>query len=399
MRLSFVTLLTIVCSLAQAHASPVEQDAPNRPDQKPAFVGQTRIDAVRSGVAFKVTPVAHGLEYPWALAFLPDGRALVTEKPGRLRIIGAGGRLLPPIEGTPAVVYDGQGGLLDVIVARASPLRLCLTYSAVRGPKGLTGTTARCSDAVRAGENLKLVNHQIIWEQTPAWAGNHNHFGGRMVLAPDGTLFITNGERYNTPIRERAQDLKAGLGKVVRVDLDGSIPADNPFAHSPDPMTRHIWSYGHRNPQGAALNPVTGQLWTVEHGPKGGDELNAPKPGRNYGWPVITYGEDYNGKPIDGNITRHAGMEQPIYYWDPVIAPSSLMWYTGALFPRWRGDAFIGGLASESITRIAVKGERVTGEEKFAMGHRIRDVAQAPDGSIWAITDEDDAQVLRISPK
>ncbi len=392
-------LAALALTLAAAHAAPVQQDEPNRPDQHPAFAGQTRIDAVSSGVTLKVTPIAHGLVYPWALAFLPDGRALVTEKPGRLRLIDKTGHILPPIMGVPPVVYAGQGGLLDVIVVRANPLRICLTYSAVRGPGGLTGTTARCSDAVVAGDSLRLVNHKIVWEQLPSWAGNHNHFGGRMVLARDGTLFITNGERFNTPIRERAQDLKAGMGKVVRVTLDGGVPRDNPFASSPDPITQRVWSYGHRNPQGAAINPESGKLWTIEHGPKGGDELNAPKPGHNYGWPVITYGEDYNGKPIDGDITTHAGMDQPIYYWDPVIAPSSMIWYTGTLFPRWRGSAIIGGLATNSITRIEVRGEHVTGEEKFSMDHRIRDVEQAPDGSIWALTDEDEGEVLRLSPR
>ncbi len=401
MRRTILLLLASACTLATASAAPVQQGPANRPDQVPAFAGQTRADEVRSGVAFKVETIASGLEYPWGLDFLPDGRAIVTEKPGRMRIIAANGTLLPPIVGVPKVSYQGQGGLLDVLVIPGSnPLRICYTYASVRGTNGDTGTTARCATGnPAAGNNLKLSYGRTVWQQNPSYGGSHNHFGGRIVLAPDGKLFITNGERSDVPIRERAQDLAYGMGKIVRVNQDGSAPTDNPFYRGSNSLTSKIWSYGHRNPQGAAINPTTGQLWTIEHGPRGGDELNAPKAGKNYGWPVITYGEDYNGSPINGDITQQAGMEQPVYYWDPVIAPSGIAWYTGDLFPRWQGNLFISDLGQQSITRLEISGERVTGEERFAMGHRIRDVAQAPDGSIWALTDEANGLVLRISPQ
>ena len=399
MRDLLVTTAALSFLATTALAAPVAQGPANRPDQLPAFPGQTRVNEAPSGVAFRVTQIASGLQNPWGLDFLPDGRAIVTEKPGRMRIIQPDGTLLPPISGVPSVVYRGQGGLLDVLVVPGSPLKICFTYSAVRGKNGETGTTARCGTAVAVGNNLKLVSTKVVWQQLPSYAGSYNHFGGRIALAPDGKLFITNGERSDVPIRESAQDLRYGMGKVVRVNQDGSAPTDNPFYKGSNSLTSKIWSLGHRNPQGAAINPYTGQLWTVEHGPRGGDELNAPKAGKNYGWPVITYGEDYNGQPINGDITQKAGLEQPVYYWDPVIAPSGLMWYTGTLFPRWQGNLFIGGLGSQSITRLEINGETVTGEERFAMGHRIRDVVQAPDGSIWALTDEANGLVLRLSPQ
>ena len=384
-----------------ACAAPVSQGPANRPDQIPAFSGQTRVDAVNSGVAFKISQVASGLEYPWGLAFLPDGRALVTEKPGRLRVIAADGSLSAPVAGVPNVYYAGQGGLQDVLVVPGSTTRVCLSYAAKRSSGGATGLTVRCYTASASGTSIRLTNGQTVWHQLPSYAGGHGQYGGRLALAKDGTLFITAGDRQDPAVRVRAQDLTSGIGKVIRVNLDGTIPADNPFASSQNATTRAIWAQGFRNPYGAAISPKTGQLWTTENGPRGGDELNAPKAGKNYGWPVITYGEDYSGAPIGGNITQKPGLEQPVYYWDPVIAPSGTAWYTGALFPRWQGSLFIGGLASQSLTRLEIDEvrERVTGEEKFSLGHRIRDVRQAPDGSIWLLTDEANGLVLRMAPQ
>jgi len=394
-------LLATALAASAACAAPVSQGSANRPDQVPAFPGQTRVDAVNSGVAFKVTQVASGLEYPWGLAFLPDGRAIVTEKPGRLRVIAADGSLSAPVQGGPSVYYGGQGGLQDVLVLPGTPTRICLSYASKRSASGVTGLSVRCYTAVPSGTSIRLTTGQSVWQQLPSYAGGHGQYGGRLALAKDGTLFITAGDRQDPGIRQRAQDLTSGIGKIIHVNLDGSIPADNPYVSSPNANTRAIWAHGFRNPYGAAISPKTGQLWTTENGPRGGDELNAPKAGKNYGWPVITYGEDYSGAPIGGNITQKPGLEQPVYYWDPVIAPSGTAWYTGARFPRWQGSLFVGGLASQSLTRLEIDeaNERVTGEEKFAMGHRIRDVRQAPDGSIWLLTDEANGLVLRLDPQ
>lgn len=395
----FTTVAAAALFAAGVQAAPVPQGAANRPDQVPAFSGQTRVDAVNSGVAFKVETITSGLQAPWGIDFLPDGRAIVTEKPGRLRIRNTDGTLTNSVAGLPPVIYAGQGGLLDVLVIPGGPAtRLCLSYSR-KEPSGASGTTVRCFTLTLTATGGKLSGGKTVWKQLPSYAGGYGHFGGRLALAQDGTLFIANGERQDTPIRDRAQDPTAGMGKIARVNLDGTVPANNPFATSKNYTTARLWSLGHRNPQGAAVNPTTGQLWTVEHGPRGGDELNAPKAGLNYGWPVITYGEDYNGQPIGGDITQKAGLEQPVYYWDPVIAPSGLLWYTGAAFPRWQGSLFVGGLGSNSLTRLELSGERVTGEEKWSMGARIRDVAQAPDGSIWLITDEGNGKILRLSPQ
>src|SRR5689334_22694103 len=283
-----------------------------------------------ASIAAPVRPVtvADGLDHPWGLAFLPDGRALVTERPGLLRLIDRDGAVSPPIEGVPAVVAQGQGGLLDVALDPqfAQNHRIYLSYAeAGEGGAGTAVARARLD-----GQRLEAL--QVIYRQQPKVQGEL-HFGSRLVFARDGTLFITQGERFS--YRDRAQDLSVDLGKIVRLNADGSIPRDNPFVGRAGARPE-IWSYGHRNVQAAALHPVTGQLWTVEHGARGGDELNHPEAGKNYGWPVITYGVDYSGAKI-GEGTAKAGMEQPVYYWDPVIAPSGAVFYTGDAFPAWKG--------------------------------------------------------------
>ena len=340
---------------------------------------------------FRLETVAEKLEHPWGMAFLPDGRMLVTERPGRLRIVSADGTKSPPVEGVPRVFAYGQGGLLDVALdpAYATNNLVYLSY-AEPGPGGGGGTAV----ARARLERNRLVDLNVIFRQAPK-LNTFQHFGSRLVFARDGTLFITTGERDS---RDQAQNLAVHLGKLIRINSDGSVPDENPFVGQGDAQPE-IWSYGHRNMQGAALHPDTGALWTIEHGAQGGDELNIPQAGKNYGWPVITFGKDYSGASI-GEGTAKAGMEQPVYYWDPSIAPSGMAFYTGDKFPQWRGNLFVGALAYELLVRLELDGEKVTHEERLLedLGERIRDVRQGPDGLIYLLTDSHDGRLLRLTP-
>jgi glucose/arabinose dehydrogenase len=337
----------------------------------------------------RAVTVASGLENPWGLAFLPDGRMLVTERPGRLRIVTADGKLGEPVSGVPAVQARGQGGLLDVEIDPdfARNQLVYLTY-AEPGPGGASTAAARGRLVGNA-----LTDVRVIYSQRPKVEGA-GHFGSRLVFSRDGYLYITQGDRQS--YRDRAQDLSQGMGKIVRIRPDGTIPPDNPFVGRRDAQPE-IWSYGHRNLQGATLDPETNRLWTVEHGARGGDELNHPEAGKNYGWPVITYGRDYSGFRI-GEGTAKEGMEQPVYYWDPVIAPSGLVYYTGDKYPGWRGNFFIGGLASSVLVRLEMSGGRVVREMRYLgeLRERIRDVVQGPDGFLYLLTDSSDGRVLRV---
>ena len=339
-----------------------------------------------------IVVVATGLEHPWGMAFLPDGRILVTERPGRLRIVERDGRLGAPLAGVPAVDAVNQGGLLDVALdpSFASNKLVYVAYTEPR--EGGNGTSV----ARGVLNNDRLEQVQVIFRQQPTVSGGH-HFGARLVWGRDGRLFITLGDR-NTD-RDRAQTLDTDIGKIVRINGDGSIPPDNPFVGRPGARPE-IWSYGHRNVQGAALHPATGELWANEHGPKGGDELNRVLPGRNYGWPVISYGVEYSGKTISEQGTA-PGMEPPVHYWVPSIATSGLMFYTGDRFPEWRGDAFVGGLKSQQLVRLRIDGDRVVQEQRLLRGvvkQRVRDVRQGPDGDIYLLTDEKDGRLLRLEP-
>ncbi|WP_428977733.1 PQQ-dependent sugar dehydrogenase [Rhodoligotrophos defluvii] len=340
----------------------------------------------------EVTIYAEGLAHPWGLVFLDDeGRALVTERPGRLRIVSPDGSLSKPLGGVPEVDARGQGGLLDVALdPQFRDNRLVYLAYADRGEDG-NGT------AVARGrlENDRLVDTQVIFRQLPKKSST-NHFGSRLVFAPDGTLFITLGERFSFP--EEAQDLSTHLGKVVRINSDGSVPQDNPFVGR-EGARPEIWSYGHRNPQAAQIHPQQDKLWIVDHGARGGDEINKPEPGKNYGWPVISYGRHYSGAKI-GEGTHKPGMEQPLYYWDPSIAPSGMLFYTGDAFPQWQGSLFVGALKTRELVRVTLDGDKVTGQEKLLedLRKRIRDVRQGPNGDIFLLTDEDDGLILRISP-
>ena len=338
--------------------------------------------------------VATGFEHPWGLAFLPDDRMLVTERPGRLRIVRPDGVLSDPVKGVPAVYAVGQGGLLDVAVY-PDFVGNRLIYLSYAEPDGdVAGTAVARARLVETDEGARLDGLQVIFRQQPKVGGSY-HWGSRLVLMPDGTLFVTLGERNQ---RDRAQRPDEDLGKLVRIKPDGTIPKDNPFVGRRDTRPE-IWSLGHRNIQGAAINPATGALWTIEHGARGGDEINIPEGGKNYGWPIITYGRDYTMLPI-GEGTEKPGLEQPIYYWDPSIAPSGMAFYTGSAFPAWRDNLFVGALAAQALVRLKLEGNTITHEERLLgdLEERIRDVRQGPDGKLWLLTDNDDGRILRIDP-
>src|SRR5438552_2114428 len=342
-----------------------------------------------------VETFARGLNSPWSLAFLPDGRALVTERPGRLRIVGKDGKLSSPLAGLPKVFARDQGGLLDVALDRDYGSNQTI-YFCFAEPSGRGARTALARARLRDADPPRLDEVRVIFrQQGPLSRGQH--FGCRIVQTPDRNLFLTMGEHNIS--RNEAQNLGNHLGKIVRIRSDGSVPPDNPFVGRAGARPE-IWSYGHRNPQGAALHPQTGMLWEHEHGPKGGDEINIPLAGRNYGWPVIGYGIDYSGAKIHAS-THKEGMEQPIKYWVPSIAPSGMAFYTGDLFPAWRGNLFIGALAGQALVRLELDGETVGREERLLqeLRERIRDVRQGPDGAVWLLTDHPDGRILRLTPK
>jgi len=349
--------------------------------------------AQTSAGPLRVETVAKGLEHPWALAFLPDGAMLVTERPGRVRLVSADGTVSDALAGAPSTREWGQGGMLDVALDPdfATNGLVYLSFSEIAD--GTAGTAVAKARLVRDAGPPRLEGMHVIFRMTGKSSGTR-HFGSRLVFAPDGTLFVTIGERGND---DRAQDPNDHAGSVVRINPDGSTPAGNPFANGGG--LPEIWSIGHRNPQGAAINPATGALWTVEHGARGGDEINIPQPGRNYGWPVISYGRHYSGLKI-GEGTTKEGMEQPVYYWDPSIAPSGMAFYTGDAYPGWKGDVFVGALKERHLARLDLDGDKVVGEETLLedVGERIRDVRQGPDGFLYVLTDSGDGRILRLKP-
>ena len=341
-----------------------------------------------------VERLAGPLEHPWSVAVLPDGAMLVTERPGRLRLVVDGELQSEPVSGVPDVRAGGQGGLLDVVLDPdfAGNRMIYLAYS--EAGEGGAGTAVARGRLARDGATARLEDVEVIFRQVPK-VGGSSHFGARLVFAPDGKLFIGLGDRQQ---RERAQDLSTTIGKLVRINADGSIPDDNPFVGQEGALPE-IWSYGHRNIQAAALDPSTSDVVAIEHGARGGDEINYPEVGKNYGWPVITHGVDYSGEPI-GVGKAAEGMEQPIYQWTPSIAPSGMAYYTGTAFPEWNGDLFVGALRGQMLVRLDIEGDRVVGEERLLEGEigRIRDVRQGPDGSLLVLTDAGDGALWRLSP-
>ncbi len=393
---------------------PINMGQPNAKEQKPAFEGQTRACGVKSQTAIEVTVLAKGLQNPWAVEPLPDGSFLITEKAGRMRIVSADRKVGEPIEGLTAVAQGGvsaesgqgglppitasrQGGLLDVELSPTFEKDRTIFWSFSEQREGGSGTSV--ARGVLSPDGRRLSEVRVIFRAMPTY-NNGLHFGARLAFAPDGKLFVTLGDRFDkAKMRPLSQELNAHNGKVVRINPDGTVPSDNPFAGR-EGAFGDIWSVGHRNLQSATIDDQ-GRLWTVEHGPRGGDELNLVEKGKNYGWPVISYGQEYSGEAIPGGSTAKEGLEQPVYYWDPVIAPSGMEFYTGAAFPEWKGNIFVGGLVSKRLVRLVMKDGRVAGEEHLLSdrGSRIRDVRQGPDGFLYVVTDESNGELLRIAPK
>ena len=342
-----------------------------------------------------VQTVASGLVHPWSLAFLPDGGMLVTERPGRIRLVTRDGQLSPPLGNVPKVFAVGQGGLFDVILDRGFGQNRTIFFSYAEPFDG-GGRTALARATLETGETPRLTDLKIIYRQYgPASRGNH--FGGRIVQDRDGNLFLTNGEHFTD--RDMAQKLDNDLGKIVHITPDGAPAPGNPFANKPGARPE-IWSYGHRNPQGLTLNPADGKLWEQEHGPMGGDEINLIVPGHNYGWPLVCYGVNYDGTPVGTGKATMDGVDDPLWHWTPSIAPSGLTFYTGNLFPGWKGSLFNGALKFQLLSRLEVKGNKVTKEERLLQGlrERIRDVRQGPDGSLYLLTDNSAGRILRVVP-
>jgi len=385
---AFATLFTVPAAAQDFNAAP-----PNAAGQLPAFDGQTRAPVLLDGIALATETVVSRLEHPWGMDQLPDGSWLVTERPGRMRLIGPDGSRSAPIDGLPEVFSGGQGGLLDVAVREdfAETRRVWWSFAEPRG--GGTNATA-VATGLLSPDATRMDEVAVIFRQEPAWDSSA-HFGSRLVFDRDGALFVTTGERAKSEPRALAQDVTTHLGKVLRIDPMGGPAAGNPEIPGGRP---EIWSWGHRNMQGATLGP-DGALWTVEHGPRGGDELNRPEPGRNYGWPVVTYGQEYSGAPVGEGRTAAEGIEQPLYYWDPVIAPSGMVFYDGEMFPDWQGSLLIGGLASQALVRLELDGPKVTGEARYLQGMgRIRDVDIAADGAVMLLTDARRGALIRVTP-
>ncbi|WOB08741.1 PQQ-dependent sugar dehydrogenase [Piscinibacter gummiphilus] len=392
-------LLVSASTWAQAGPSPgcqpLETREANATSQQPAFAGQTRACAAPRSAPVTVTVLATGLVKPWAVEPLPDGHLLVTEKPGRMRIVSPSGQLGAPLAGLPAVDARGQGGLLDVALSPGFATDRTVYWSYSEPRQGGNGTSV--AKGVLSADRTKLEQVRVILRTSPTYDGD-KHFGSRLAFGPDGMLYVTMGERSDRATRPQAQAMNSHLGKILRLQPDGSVPPDNPFVGRAGALPE-IWTVGHRNVQAAAFDPQ-GTLWVVEMGTRGGDELNLVEKGRNYGWPLIAYGEEYSGQPIGPGATAREGLVQPAYYWDPVIAPSGAQWYTGDAFPAWKGNLFIGGLKDRKLVRLVLDGHRVVGEEWLLAerGKRIRDVRQDAAGALFVVTDENEGELWKITP-
>ena len=380
-------IVTSLAACKPASTAEAKDTAVVAPSQKPA---QTL--ASQAGV-MEVTEVARGLEHPWAMTFLPDGSLLVTERAGRLRKVGTDGSISAPLAGVPTVFAEGQGGLLDVALSPnfANDQRVYLSY-AEPGENGSAGTAVAYGTLGAAGlENLK-----VIYQQQPKLVGP-NHFGSRLAFDGQGHLFISQGERNDRPTSQKLDMLQ---GKLVRLDLEGNVPKGNPFVGQAGARPE-IWSYGHRNMQGMAIDPRTGKLWQSEHGPRGGDEINLPQPGKNYGWPIITHGINYSGMRIPEAIgSAKEGMEPPYHVWEKSPGLSGMAFYTGRPGNPWNDSLFLGSLAESNLIRLTLQGDKIVGEERLLKeaGERVRDVRVGPDDNLYVLTDEEDGKLLRIQP-
>lgn len=390
-------LLALALPAGAETGAPVEQGLPNVPDFRPAFEGQTRAPEALSNLRLQVSEIAGGLVHPWGVALLPEGGYLVTERPGRLRVVAEDGTLSDPVAGLPDIRARGQGGLLDVTLGPdfATDRMIYWTYAKPMGD-GLSATAAARG---RLSEDLtEVTGAEDIFVQDPP-SPTAMHYGSRILFDPSGIAYVTTGEHSSEAERVFAQDLDKTYGKVIRIRPDGSPPPDNPFVGQAGAVPA-IWSSGHRNIQGAAIHPATGALWTIEHGPQGGDELNMPLAGGNYGWPVISYGVNYDGSPVGDGLTAATGMEQPVYYWDPVIAPGGMAFYPGGMFVDWEGDLLIGAMNPGALVRLRIDSSGlVASEERLLTDQgRIRDVAVAPDGALLLLVDAEDGRLLRVTP-
>lgn len=362
----------------------VETKAPNT-DYKPAFTGQTRIAGVKTTMAYDVKAISSDLKFPWGIASLPDGRLLITEKMGTMRIATTTGQVSNPITGIPPVNGSGQGGLLGVTVDPqfASNRMVYWVFSEKRPDGNLTAV----GKGKLSADERRIENATVIYRATPAYSGTL-HYGGRILVDKSGNLIVSTGERSDLQTRPLAQDLNAALGKVIRITKDGQPAAGNPFIGRAG-VRPELYSYGHRNVQGLAIHPQTGDLWESEFGPRGGDELNRIQPGKNYGWPAITYGLEYSGEKVGSGKTQQAGMEQPVYYWDPVLSPSGMTFYNGNALSEWKNNLFIPGLNSQHIARLVIRNNKVVGEERLLVkeNQRFRAITQGKDGALYAVTD------------
>ncbi|HEY9260610.1 PQQ-dependent sugar dehydrogenase [Chitinophaga sp.] len=387
------------CGQQETHSpistgTPVETSKANS-DYKPAFAGQTRIGSIKTATPYEYKVLDSTLKSPWGITSLPDGRFIITEKSGDLRIAATDGKLSEPITGIPAVKFAGQGGLLGIRVdPDFSSNRMVYWVFSEERPDGTLTAVAK---GKLSADEKSIENAIVIYRATPAHKSDL-HYGGRIVFDKEGNLLVSTGERSDLETRPQAQDLKSGLGKVVRITKDGQPAAGNPFAGKPD-VRPEIYSYGHRNVQGLAFNPATGDLWETEFGPRGGDELNRIEPGKNYGWAIITYGIEYSGAKVGDSLQQKAGLEQPVYYWDPVISPSGITFYSGSGLPEWKNNLFIASLSRTHIVRLVIENNKVVGEERLLAdeGQRFRDITEGKDGALYAITDM--GRLYRISKK
>lgn len=395
-------LFTGVCALivwsatatAQSTTS-VESKKPNT-DYKPAFEGQTRVASVVTKTPYEVKVLTKDLKSPWGIAALPDGRLLITEKKGSMRIVRISGEIGDPIDNIPEVFSGGQGGLLGLAIDPDFSSNRMVYWAFSEPLKDNKNLTAVAKGRLSADEK-RFEDVRVIYRATPSYDGSL-HFGSRIVFDKQGYMFVSTGERSDKVTRPQAQDLNSALGKIVRITKEGKPAPGNPFAGNPNARPE-IYTYGNRNVQGLAFHPATGELWENEYGPRGGDEINIVKPGKNYGWPVITYGIEYTGEKIGNAIQKKEGMEQPVYYWDPVISPSGMTFYKGSQIPEWKNNLFIGALSGMHICRLVIKNNKVVGEERLLtdQDQRFRDVIEGIDGALYAVTDQ--GRLYRISKK
>ncbi len=390
--LSFSSCSQKTIKTSDSSTSSVENKAPNA-EYKPAFEGQTRVKAIATKTDYKFDVITEALDSPWGVTSLPDGRLLITEKEGTMRIVDAAGKVSEKIKGIPAVNSDGQGGLLGVTLAPDFAQSRMVYWTFAQNVDG--GTLTAAAKGRLANDEMSIENATVIYQAWPAHKGTL-HYGGRIVFDKNGDLYVSTGERSDRVTRPQAQDLASGLGKIVHITTNGKAVANGPFATN---ERSEIFSYGHRNVQGLAFNPATGDLWSNEFGPRGGDEINRVQPGKNYGWPTITYGIEYGGKEVGDAIQQKEGLEQPVYYWDPSVSPSGMTFYSGNAIPEWKNNLFVGCLSGMHIARLEIKNNKVVGEERLLSDEtqRFRDITQGRNGELYTVTDQ--GRLYRIAKK